>query len=106
MSLIHLTDSTFEEEILKYNGTALVDFWAPWCGPCNALTPAIEELGKQYDGKAKIAKVNVDEERELAEKYMIMSIPCVMVFKDGQVVDTLIGLRPAEDYSDALDRVL
>ena len=106
MSLIHLTDSTFEEEILKSSGVALVDFWAPWCGPCNALTPTIEGLAKQYDGKAKICKVNVDEERELAEKYMIMSIPCVMVFKDGQVVDTLVGLRAEDDYTDALDRVL
>lgn len=106
MELLHFTDDSFENEILKYDGVALVDFWAPWCGPCLALTPTIEEIAKQYDGKAKVGKVNVDEERGLAEKYMVMSIPSVMVFKNGELVDTLVGLRPADDYTDALDKVL
>lgn len=106
MSLQHFTDETFESKVLKYEGVALVDFWAPWCGPCMALTQTIEDLAKQYDGKAKVGKVNVDEERGLAEKYMVMSIPSVMVFKNGEVVDTLVGLRPLEDYTDALDKVL
>ena len=106
MSLLHLTDDTFEQEVLKYDGVALVDFWAPWCGPCVALGPTIEEISNQYDGKVKVAKVNVDEERAIAEKYMIMSIPSVMVFKNGEVVETLVGLRPSDDYTDALDRAL
>lgn len=103
---MHFTDDTFENEVLKYDGVALVDFWAPWCGPCMALATTIEDLAKQYDGKAKVGKVNVDEERGLAEKYMVMSIPSVMVFKNGELIDTLVGLRPAEDYAEALDKVL
>jgi len=106
MSLIHFTDNSFENEVLKYEGVALVDFWAPWCGPCQALGPVIEEISNEYEGKAKVGKVNVDEEREVAEKYMVMSIPTVLVIKNGEVVNTLVGLRPKEDYADALDKAL
>ncbi|NTV79793.1 MAG: thioredoxin, partial [Clostridiales bacterium] len=83
MSLIHFTDDSFENEVLKYEGVALVDFWAPWCGPCQALGPVIEEISNEYEGKAKVGKVNVDEEREVAERYMVMSIPTVLVIKNG-----------------------
>ncbi len=103
MSLIHFTDDSFENEVLKYEGTVLVDFWAPWCGPCMSLGPVIEDIANEYEGKAKIGKVNVDEERAVAEKYMIMSIPSIMIFKNGELVDTLVGLRPKEDYLDVLD---
>ncbi len=106
MSLIHFTDDSFENEVLKYEGVALVDFWAPWCGPCQALGPVIEEISNEYEGKAKVGKVNVDEEREVAEKYMVMSIPTVLVIKNGEVVNTLVGLRPKEDYLDAIDSAL
>lgn len=106
MGVLHFTDESFEEEVLKYEGVVLVDFWAPWCGPCMALAPTIENVANQFDGKAKVGKVNVDEESGLAEKYMIMSIPSILVFKDGQVVDTLVGLRPITDYSEAVERVL
>jgi len=106
MSLIHFTDDSFENEVLKYDGVALVDFWAPWCGPCQALGPVIEEISNEYEGKAKVGKVNVDEEREIAEKYMVMSIPSVMIFKNGELVNTLVGLRPKEDYLDAIDSAL
>lgn len=106
MSLLHFTDDSFENEVLKYEGVALVDFWAPWCGPCMTLGPVIEEIANEYDGKAKIGKVNVDEEREIAQKYMVMSIPTVMVFKKGELVETLVGLRPREDYTEALDKAL
>jgi len=106
MSLIHFTDDSFENEVLKYGGVALVDFWAPWCGPCQALGPVIEEISNEYEGKAKVGKVNVDEEREVAERYMVMSIPTVLVIKNGEVVNTLVGLRPKEDYLEALDAVL
>jgi len=106
MSLLHFTDDTFQDEVLNYQGVALVDFWAPWCGPCMALGPVIEEIAKEYEGKAKIGKVNVDEEREVAQKYMVMSIPTVLVIKNGEVVNTLVGLRPKEDYFDAIDSVL
>ena len=103
MSLIHFTDDTFQDEVLNYEGVVLVDFWAPWCGPCMSLGPVIEDIANGYDGKAKVGKVNVDEERSTAEKYMVMSIPTVLVIKNGEVVDTLVGLRPKEDYLDALD---
>jgi thioredoxin 1 len=106
MSLIHFRDETFENDVLKYEGVALVDFWAPWCGPCMSLGPTIEEIAKEYEGKAKVGKVNVDEERSTAERYMVMSIPTVLIIKNGEVVDTLVGLRPKNDYTDALDKVL
>ncbi len=106
MSLIHFTDETFENDVLKYEGVALVDFWAPWCGPCQALGPTIEEIAKKYEGKAKIGKINVDEERSTAERYMVMSIPTVLIIKNGEVVDTLVGLRPQSDYEEALNRLL
>lgn len=103
MSLIHFTDDTFKDEVLNYEGVVLVDFWAPWCGPCQALGPTIEALAGEYEGKAKVGKVNVDEEGSTAQQYMVMSIPTVMVFKNGEVVDTLVGLRPKDDYSSALN---
>ena len=106
MSLIHFTDDTFQDEVLNYQGVVLVDFWAPWCGPCQALGPTIENIANQYEGKAKVGKVNVDEERATAEKYMVMSIPTVLVIKNGEVVDTLVGLRPIDDYTEALDKAL
>jgi thioredoxin 1 len=106
MELTHFTDESFEEEVLKYKGVVLADFWAPWCSPCIALGPTIEEVAKKYEGKVKVGKVNVDEEGSLAEKYMVMSIPSVMVFKDGELINTLVGLRPEEDYLDALDAAL
>jgi len=80
-----------------------VDFWAPWCGPCRMIGPAIEELASEYEGKAKICKVNVDQAPELARRYKVVSIPCVMVFKDGQDVERLVGARGKEDYEKALE---
>lgn len=106
MSLLHFTDDTFQDEVLNYQGVALVDFWAPWCGPCQALGPTIENIANLYEGKAKVGKVNVDEEGSTAQKYMVMSIPTVLVIKNGEVVDTLVGLRPIDDYTDALDKAL
>jgi thioredoxin 1 len=103
MSLIHFTDDTFQDEVLNYEGVVMVDFWAPWCGPCQALGPTIEQVANEYDGKAKIGKVNVDEEGSTAQKYMVMSIPTVLVIKNGEVVNTLVGLRPKDDYIAALD---
>lgn len=102
MSLLHLTDESFKTEISEYEGVALVDFWAPWCGPCQMVGPVIEELATEFEGKAKVGKVNVDEQQSLAEHFQIMSIPAVFVFKNGEVVDTLIGAMAKEDYKKAI----
>lgn len=104
MSLLHLTSSNFNEEVKSYDGVVLVDFWAPWCGPCQMLTPVIEELASEFDGKAKIGKVNVDEESALAGEFGIMSIPAVFVFKNGEIVDELIGGQSKESYVEILNK--
>jgi thioredoxin 1 len=93
-----VTKMTFEEEVLKSSVPVLVDFWAPWCGPCRMLSPSLEELARELDGKAKVVKVNVDEEPELASKYGIMSIPTVIAFKGGQASGKMIGFRPKDDF--------
>ena len=85
---------------------AMVDFWAPWCGPCRMVGPVIEDLGTQYEGKAVIAKVNVDEEPKLAERFGVMCIPTVVFLKEGREFDRKIGAYPAEVYAEALDKAL
>ena len=92
MHEINLTNQNFEEEVLKSNLPVLVDFFATWCGPCKMIAPVIEELAEKYEGKVKIRKVNVEEENELAMKYEISSIPTLVLFKEGKVVNTKIGL--------------
>lgn len=98
MSEIKITAGNFEEEVLKSDIPVLVDFWATWCGPCQMLSPIIAELAEEYAGKIKVGKVNTDEEGQLAQKFGIMSIPTVMFFKDGEVVETVVGFRPKEDF--------
>lgn len=104
MELLHLTEENFEKEILEFKGVALVDFWAPWCGPCQMVGPVIEELTKDFDEGVKISKVNVDEEAGLAQKYEIMSIPTVFILKDGEVVETLIGAQAKATYKEAIQK--
>jgi thioredoxin 1 len=99
--LKHLTNADFDAEI-NSKEPVLVDFWAPWCGPCRMIGPVIEELAEEYAGKAKICKVNVDEEPELARRFKIVSIPCVIVFKEGDDAERLVGARGREDYEKAL----
>jgi len=91
MSLTHLSEENFEGEVLKSNLPVLVDFWAEWCGPCRAIAPVIEEIARDLEGKLKVAKVNVDESGELAARYNIMSIPTLLVFKEGEVVQQIVG---------------
>jgi thioredoxin len=82
----------------------LVDFWAEWCGPCRMVSPIIEELANDYEGKVKVGKINVDEENELAMQFKIMSIPTIALFKDGKVVDKIVGARPKSDFEDFINR--
>lgn len=99
-----LNESEFKSEVLDFKGVVLVDFYADWCGPCRAVAPVLEELSKQYEGKAKFVKVNVDESRNLAVQYQIMGIPTVIVFKDGQMVENQSGAGPAPFYMQMLDK--
>lgn len=104
MAKVVLTDDTFQEEVLDSKGVVLVDFWAEWCMPCQMLGPIIEEIANETEGKYKICKLDVDANQQTAMKYQVMSIPTVMIFKDGEPVDTLIGVRPKEFYMEALEK--
>jgi thioredoxin 1 len=104
MSVLHLTEGAFDQAIAQ--GVTLVDFWATWCGPCKMLAPVIEELGEQYEGSATIAKVDVDAEPALAARYGVMSIPTVILFKNGAEIDRKVGFMPANAYTQVLDENL
>ena len=91
---IIVTDKTFEQEVEKSSLPVLIDCWAPWCGPCHMLAPTIEQLAEELDGRVKIAKLNVDENPQTAMKFGIMSIPTMLIFKGGEVVDRLVGVQP------------
>ncbi|MBE0446684.1 MAG: thioredoxin [Actinobacteria bacterium] len=93
----NITDSQFDSEVLRSDMPVIVDFWAPWCGPCRIIAPRLDEIEKEYDGKVRVLKLNVDEERQWASKFGIMSIPTIMLFKDGQVVGQIIGAVPKEE---------
>ena len=102
MAEIVLTEQNFEAEVLNSDLPVLVDFWAPWCGPCRMLAPAVAQIAEEYEGKAKVCKVNVDDARELAIRFGIASIPTVMVFRGGEAVHTLVGLRPKAELEELL----
>ncbi len=93
MAYVTVTAKNFEEEVLRTDIPVLVDFWATWCGPCQMLAPVLEEISEQYKGKVKVAKVNVDEQQQLAMQFRVSAIPTVVLFKDGQPVDTSVGFR-------------
>ncbi len=96
MSVEKVSDTTFESEVLKANGPVVVDFWAEWCGPCRMIAPALEEIAGSLGGKVKILKLNVDENPQTAAKYGIMSIPTLMIFKDGQMASRQVGAAPKQ----------
>ncbi|MFZ5366114.1 MAG: thioredoxin [Patescibacteria group bacterium] len=104
--MIELTDKTFEIEVLKSNLPVLVDFWAQWCGPCLMAAPVIEELAKEYEGKIKVGKLNVDENPKIAEKYGILSIPTVVVFRNGEEVKRQVGFPGREGYLKLIQEIL
>ena len=100
---LEFTDANFQEEVLSSSGPVLVDFWAEWCGPCKAIGPVIEELATEYADKAKIGKVDIDSNRDTAMQYNIQSIPSILIFKDGQVIETMVGMKSKEDLAAAID---
>ena len=100
--LVHFSKEGFDKA-LSQGGLTMVDFWAEWCGPCRMLGPLVEDLAKQYEGKAVVGKVNVDEEQELAIRYGVMSIPTVIFFKDGKEIDRKVGVMPPNTFTQVLD---
>lgn len=105
-NLVAVNDQNFELEIEKAEGLAVVDFWAEWCGPCRIVSPVVEEVAKQYQGKVKVAKVDVDQNQRIAAQYAIRSIPSLYVFKDGKVVEQIVGAVPKHQIVSVLDGVL
>ena len=99
-----VSDSTFDEMVLKSELPALVDFWAAWCGPCRTVGPYVDELADEFAGKVKVTKLNVDDNKETATKYGIRGIPTLMLFKDGQVVDQIVGAVPKTRIKELLDK--
>jgi len=106
MSEVIINDSNFEQEVLKYNGPVMVDFWATWCGPCRMLGPVVEELAKEYEGKVKVCKLNTDEGPETSTKYRISSIPTIIFFKNGEVMGQAVGLQSKAALQEKLDALL
>lgn len=102
MTVKHVSKNEFDNEILNSKLPVLVDFWAPWCGPCRMLSPVIEELGRELKDQAKVVKINVDEEPELASQFGIMSIPTVIAFKEGKATSKVVGFRAKEDLKNML----
>jgi thioredoxin 1 len=105
-NVLEFTDENFEEEVLKSDKPAMVDFWAEWCMPCKMLTPTIEELARDYAGRVKVGSLDTDSSRQIAMKYGISAIPTVMVFKGGQVAKKFVGLQHKRELAAALDEVL
>ncbi|MDD2751699.1 MAG: thioredoxin [Candidatus Omnitrophica bacterium] len=103
MSVLHLTDSDFKKEVLESSLPVVVDFWAPWCGPCKAIGPIVEELAKEYQKKVKVAKINIDEHGATATRYGVMSIPTVMFFKNGKIVEQVVGAISKSEFKKKIE---
>jgi thioredoxin 1 len=105
-NMLNLTEANFTEEVLKSPVPVLVDFWAEWCGPCKMIAPILDEIAQEYDGRLKIGKVNIDDQQALASQHGIRAIPTLLVFKNGEVADQIVGLKSKRDLKTNLDRVV
>lgn len=105
-AVVHVGDGNFDGEVLKAAKPVLVDFWAPWCGPCKAIGPIVEVLAEEYRDRLKVAKVNIDDSSKTAQTYGVMSIPTLILFKDGKIFDTLVGLVPKERLEAFISKAL
>lgn len=103
---VQLNDGNFKTEVLESNLPVLVDFWAPWCGPCKMVGPVVEKIAQDYEGKLKVGKLNVDENSQTASQYGIMSIPSLLFFKDGKVIDQIVGAVPKQQFIEKIDKVV
>ncbi len=105
-NVVEINDGNFDEQVLQSAIPTLVDFWAPWCGPCKSIAPILEEIAGEYDGKLKIAKMNVDENPSTPTKYSVRGIPNLVFFKDGEVVEQIVGAVPKEQLISAIDKLV
>lgn len=104
-NIVTLTTGNFSAEVLKSSTPVLVDFWAEWCGPCKMIAPVLDELASEFDGRVKIGKVNIDEDQALASQYGVRAIPTLLIFKDGEVAEQIVGMRSKRDLKSSLDKV-
>ena len=105
-SIIHVVDSTFEEQVLKSDAPVMVDYWAEWCGPCKMIAPILDEIADEYNGKLTIAKLNIDENQETPQKYAVRGIPTLMIFKDGEVAATKVGAVSKSQLAAFIDSAI
>ena len=103
---VKVDSASWEREVLKESGLVLVDFWAVWCGPCRMVAPIVDELAKEYAGRLKVAKLNTDENQDIASRYQIMGIPTLLFFKDGQPIDKIVGAAPKKQFKEKIDTLL